>query len=56
MRKHAYRGFPDTLVGSMRVSSDHDRQTTDLQRDALLEAGVDRSAPALCRQGQRGAR
>jgi DNA invertase Pin-like site-specific DNA recombinase len=29
------------LVGSMRVSSDTDRQTTDLQRDALLEAGVD---------------
>src|SRR5215471_836217 len=29
------------LVGSMGVSSDTDRQTTDLQRDALLEAGVD---------------
>ncbi len=29
------------LVGSMRVSSDNDRQTTDLQRDALLEARVD---------------
>ena len=25
----------------MRVSSDTDRQTTDLQRDALLEAGVE---------------
>ena len=25
----------------MRVSSDTDRQTTDLQRDALLDAGVD---------------
>ncbi len=25
----------------MRVSSDNDRQTTDLQRDALLKAGVD---------------
>jgi DNA invertase Pin-like site-specific DNA recombinase len=25
----------------MRVSSDNDRQTTDLQRDALLQAGVD---------------
>ena len=25
----------------MRVSSDNDRQTTDLQRDALLTAGVD---------------
>jgi DNA invertase Pin-like site-specific DNA recombinase len=29
------------LIGYMRVSSDNDRQTTDLQRDALLEAGVD---------------
>ncbi len=29
------------LVGYMRVSSDNDRQTTDLQRDALLTAGVD---------------
>ena len=27
------------LVGYMRVSSDSDRQTTDLQRDALLSAG-----------------
>ena len=25
----------------MRVSSDNDRQTTDLQRDALIDAGVD---------------
>jgi DNA invertase Pin-like site-specific DNA recombinase len=29
------------LVGSMRVFSDNDRQTTDLQREALLDAGVD---------------
>jgi DNA invertase Pin-like site-specific DNA recombinase len=29
------------LVGYMRVSSESDRQTTDLQRDALLAAGVD---------------
>ena len=29
------------LVGYMRVSSDTARQTTALQRDALLEAGVD---------------
>jgi DNA invertase Pin-like site-specific DNA recombinase len=29
------------LVGYMRVSSDSDRQTTALQRDALLAAGVD---------------
>ena len=29
------------LVGYMRMSSDSDRQTTDLQRDALLAAGID---------------
>ena len=29
------------LVGYMRVSRDNSRQTTDLQRDALLQAGVD---------------
>ena len=29
------------LVGYMRVSRDHNRQTTALQRDALLDAGVD---------------
>ena len=29
------------LVGYMRVSSDSDRQTTNLQRDVLLAAGVD---------------
>ena len=29
------------LVGYMRASSDSDRQTTDLQRDTLLSAGVD---------------
>lgn len=29
------------LVGYMRVSSESDRQSTDLQRDALLTAGVD---------------
>ena len=29
------------LVGYMRVSSDGDRQSTDLQRDAQLAAGVD---------------
>src|SRR5919106_6140230 len=29
------------LVGYMRVSSDNNRQTTDLQRDALIRAGVD---------------
>ena len=29
------------LVGYMRVSSEGDRQVMDLQRDALLAAGVD---------------
>ena len=29
------------MVGYMRVSSDGDRQVLDLQRDALLTAGVD---------------
>ena len=29
------------LIGYMRVSSDSDRQNTDLQKDALLKAGVD---------------
>lgn len=29
------------LVGYMRVSSESDRQSTDLQRDALIAAGVD---------------
>ncbi len=29
------------LIGYMRVSSNSDRQNTDLQRDALLGAGVD---------------
>lgn len=29
------------LIGYMRVSTDNDCQTTDLQRDALLAAGVD---------------
>ena len=29
------------LVGYMRVSSESDRQSTDLQKDALIKAGVD---------------
>lgn len=29
------------LIGYLRVSSESDRQSTDLQRDALLAAGVD---------------
>lgn len=34
-------GFAHMFVGYMRVSSDSDRQSTDLQRDALLAAGID---------------
>ena len=30
------------LVGYMRVSTDTDRQVLDLQRDALIAAGVDK--------------
>lgn len=41
MRKHTIRGFPYMLVGYMRVSSADDRQSVDLQRDALIAAGVD---------------
>jgi len=35
------RGFSDMLVGYMRVSSDNERQTLDLQHDALIQAGID---------------
>lgn len=41
IRKPIFDGYPLMLVGYMRVSSDSDRQSTDLQRDALLAAGVD---------------
>ncbi len=41
MREAFREGFPYILVGYMRVSSDSDRQTTALQRDALLAAGID---------------
>jgi DNA invertase Pin-like site-specific DNA recombinase len=41
IRKYQNYGFPSMLVGYMRVSSESDRQSTDLQRDALLAAGVD---------------
>ncbi len=41
MRKPQFDSFPLMLVGYIRVSSDSDRQSTDLQRDALLAAGVD---------------
>ncbi len=34
-------GFPHMLVGYMRVSTNGDGQILELQRDALLFAGVD---------------
>ena len=41
MREPPRWGFPHMLVGYMRVSTEGDRQVLDLQRDALLSAGVD---------------
>ena len=41
MRKPGFEGYPPMLIGYIRVSSDSDRQSTDLQRNALLAAGVD---------------
>jgi DNA invertase Pin-like site-specific DNA recombinase len=41
IRKPFFGDYPLMLVGYMRVSSGSDRQSTDLQRDALLAAGVD---------------
>jgi len=41
IRQSQSTGFPHMLVGYMRVSTDNDRQSTDLQRDALLAVGVD---------------
>ena len=41
VRKPIPRCFPHMLIGYMRVSTDNDRQVLDLQRDALLSAGVD---------------
>ena len=41
IRKPNFSGYPTMLIGYMRVSSDSDRQSTDLQRDALLAAGID---------------
>jgi DNA invertase Pin-like site-specific DNA recombinase len=57
MRKPQTTGFPHMLVGYMRVSTDNDRQTTNLQRDALLAAGVDaRHLFQDCASGARGDR
>ena len=38
------------LVGYMRVSTGGDRQVMDLQRDALLTAGVDERHLFIARQ------
>ena len=45
MRQPRIEGFPHMLVGYMRVSSADERQSVDLQRDALLAAGVDGRHP-----------
>src|SRR3546814_2726624 len=41
VRQSGFEGLSYMLVGYMRVSSADDRQTVDLQRDALAAAGVD---------------
>ncbi len=41
IRKPKLDGFPLMLVGYMRVSKTDGSQVLDLQRDALLSAGVD---------------
>lgn len=41
VRKHTFDGYSPMLVGYMRVSSGSDQQNTNLQRDALLAAGID---------------
>ncbi len=41
IRKHVKTSFPHILVGYLRVSRDTNRQITNLQRDAWLDAGVD---------------
>ena len=41
VRERPFWGLSHMLVGYARVSTDGDRQSTDLQRDALLAAGVD---------------
>ncbi len=43
------------LVGYMRVSSDSDRQTTDLQRDALhvLDSGLEKDNQVRIGEGRR---
>ncbi|MEQ1559579.1 MAG: hypothetical protein ABL933_11665 [Methyloglobulus sp.] len=39
VQKHSLWSFSHMLVGYMRVSSDNDRRTTNLQRDALIKSG-----------------
>jgi len=41
VRQQAFGGLSHVLVGYMRVSTADERQSVDLQRDALLLAGVD---------------
>jgi DNA invertase Pin-like site-specific DNA recombinase len=44
------------LIGYMRVSTDGDRQVMDLQRDALLAAGVDERQARRSRRDRRARR
>ena len=39
--RNSKNGVCPMFIGYMRVSSEGDRQTTDLQKNALLQAGVD---------------
>src|SRR3954454_1346346 len=41
IRQYRIGGFPHMLVGYLRVSSADERQSVDLQRDALLAGGGD---------------
>ena len=47
MRKRLRDGYLFMLVGYMRVSSDSDRQSTDLQRDVLLSGGFWPKPPSM---------
>jgi len=60
VRQPGIESFPHILIGYMRVSSANDRQSLDLQRDALpvaevdarrLQAGAFAGAPAYTDQG-----
>ena len=41
MRQQGWKGFPYMLIGYMQVSMPNERQSVDVQRDALMAASVD---------------